>query len=190
MPLPADEGGVAHATAGRSKQSFALQVVKLVDSAVLPCRSTLGAAGYDISAVRAEIVKAHGQVLVGTGLAMAMPNGTYGRLASRSGLATKYAIHVGAGVVDADYRGEVSVLLINLSSSDWEFKAGDRVAQLILERHASADCVEVEQLEATTRNSAGFGSTGLDRLTSPRPVRRGGGGGEDDCRKDAGAVAG
>ena len=79
-------------------------------------------------------VPARGKALVATGLAMQIPSGNYGRIAPRSGLAWKHMIDVGAGVIDSDYRGEVKVLLFNLSNVDFEVKDGDRIAQLIVEK--------------------------------------------------------
>ena len=86
--------------------------------------------------------------------------------APRSGLAWKHSIDVGAGVIDADYRGPVGVILFNHSDQDFAVKAGDRVAQLILERIVTPDVMEVEDLESTTRGSGGFGSTGIGVLSS------------------------
>merc|ERR1719226_72457 len=87
------------------------------------------------------------------GLPLAIPWGTYARIAPRSGLAAKRMLHVGAGVVDYDYRGEVGVVLFNHGSEDFEVAAGDRVAQLILEQISMAPCVEVESLEETARGA-------------------------------------
>lgn len=83
-----------------------------------------------------------------------------GRVAPRSGLAVKHGIDTGAGVIDADYRGNVGVVLFNLGAEDYQVKRGDRVAQLILERIATPDIVEVDDLDATTRGAGGYGSTG------------------------------
>lgn len=85
---------------------------------------------------------------------------TDGRIAPRSGLASKHFIDTGAGVIDADYRGQVKVLLFNHSEKDFEIKEGDRVAQLVLERIYTPDVVEVQELEESVRGAGGFGSTG------------------------------
>ena len=98
--------------------------------------------------------------MVGTGVAIAIPPPYYGRVAPRSGLAVKKGIDVLAGVIDAGYRGEVGVVLQNLSSEDYLFKKGDRVAQLILEQSNSIAWVELDELEDSTRSDGGFGSTG------------------------------
>lgn len=81
--------------------------------------------------------------------------------APRSGLAWKHSIDVGAGVVDADYRGPVGVVLFNHSDADFAVMPGDRVAQLVLERIATPDVAEVDDLDATVRGGGGFGSTGV-----------------------------
>jgi dUTP pyrophosphatase len=85
---------------------------------------------------------------------------TDGRIAPRSGLASKHHIDVGAGVIDADYRGQVKILLFNFGTTDFEIKEGDRVAQLILERIYTPEVVEVQELEESVRGAGGFGSTG------------------------------
>ena len=96
-----------------------------------------------------------------TDISIATPAGTYGRIAPRSGLAAKNFIDTGAGVIDADYRGEVKVLLFNHSEVDFEVKVGDRVAQLVLERIYTPEVVVVEELEESVRGAGGFGSTGV-----------------------------
>jgi dUTP pyrophosphatase len=98
--------------------------------------------------------------LVSTGIAMATPTGTYGRIAPRSGLAVKHGIHIGAGVIDSDYRGPVKVVMFNLGNLPFEIQQGDRIAQLILEKISVVDVIMVDNLEGTVRNHAGFGSTG------------------------------
>jgi len=105
-------------------------------------------------------VPARGKVLVDTDISIAVPVNTYGRVAPRSGLASKHSIDIGAGVIDADYRGPVKVLLFNLSDNDFKVAVGERVAQLIVERIYTPDVVVVEQLEETVRGAGGFGSTG------------------------------
>lgn len=85
-----------------------------------------------------------------------------GRIAPRSGLAVKHGISTGAGVIDADYRGQVKILLFNHGDKDFEVKEGDRIAQLILERIYTPEVVEVEELEESVRGAGGFGSTGTN----------------------------
>ncbi|CAI5494832.1 unnamed protein product, partial [Closterium sp. Naga37s-1] len=139
---------------------MSLRVKKLSETAVLPKRGSASAAGYDLSSAHDITVPARGQALVKTDLAVAIPLGTYARVAPRSGLALKHSINVGGGVVDYDYRGNVGVILFNHSDKDFPVKVGDRVAQLILERIVTPDVVEVEELDETTRGAGGFGSTG------------------------------
>jgi len=97
---------------------------------------------------------------VPTDLSIAVPEGTYGRVAPRSGLAVKHFLDVGAGVVDADYRGPLGVVLFNFGKEDYQVREGDRIAQLVLERIVTPDVLEVESLDDTQRGEGGFGSTG------------------------------
>ncbi|KAK6227114.1 deoxyuridine 5'-triphosphate nucleotidohydrolase [Colletotrichum tabaci] len=138
-----------------------LQVKKLSDKARLPTRGSLYAAGYDLYAAKATTIPARGKALVSTDIAISVPAGTYGRIAPRSGLAAKNFIDTGAGVIDADYRGEVKVLLFNHADADFEVAEGDRVAQLVVERIFTPEIVEVAELEESVRGAGGFGSTGV-----------------------------
>ncbi len=113
------------------------------------------------------VVPARGKELVKTDLSVAIPKGTYARVAPRSGLAWKKFIDVGAGVVDYDYRGNVGVILFNHGEEDFVVRKGDRVAQLILERIVTPDVVECEDLEDTERGAGGFGSTGVTTKDGP-----------------------
>jgi len=133
---------------------------KLSDKGRVPTRGSAFAAGYDVYAARDTVVPARGKALVDTDISMAVPPGTYGRIAPRSGLASKHFIDTGAGVIDADYRGQVKILLFNHAESDFAVKEGDRVAQLVLERIYTPDVVEVQELEESVRGAGGFGSTG------------------------------
>ncbi|KAK2660515.1 hypothetical protein Ddye_007048 [Dipteronia dyeriana] len=138
-----------------------LRVKKLSDKAVLPSRGSPLAAGYDLSSATETKVPARGKALVPTDLSIAIPVGTYARVAPRSGLTWKHSIDVGAGVIDADYRGPVGVILFNHSDVDFEVKVGDRIAQLIIEKIMTPDVLEVEDLDSTVRGEGGFGSTGV-----------------------------
>ncbi|PWY95705.1 dUTP diphosphatase [Aspergillus sclerotioniger CBS 115572] len=138
-----------------------LQVKKLTPTGRAPTRGSAFAAGYDMYSSKETVVPAKGKVLVDTGIAIAVPEGTYGRIAPRSGLASKHFIDTGAGVIDADYRGEVKVLLFNFSDVDFTIKEGDRVAQLVLERIYTPEVVVVEELAESVRGAGGFGSTGV-----------------------------
>jgi len=90
-----------------------------------------------------------------------IPEGCYGRIAPRSGLASKNFIDVGAGVIDCDYRGNVGVLLFNFSEEQFIVNKGDRIAQLICEKIEYPELEQVDELDITERNTAGFGSTGI-----------------------------
>ena len=140
-----------------------LRVKKLSEHATVPVRGSDGAAGYDLSAAYDCVVKAKSKELVKTDLSIAIPKNTYARIAPRSGLAYKKFIDVLAGVVDYDYRGNGGVILANFGDEDFEVKKGDRIAQMILERITTPECVEVEDLEATERGAGGFGSTGVSK---------------------------
>ncbi|RKO93971.1 dUTPase-like protein [Blyttiomyces helicus] len=138
-----------------------LRVRKLSDKAQLPNRGSAGAAGYDLCSAKNMTIAGHSRAVVPTDLAIAVPHGTYGRVAPRSGLAVKHFIDTGAGVVDEDYRGPLGVVLFNFGTQDFEVKEGDRIAQLVLERIVNPEVVEVESLEDTDRGAGGFGSTGV-----------------------------
>lgn len=137
-----------------------LLVQKLAPTATTPTRGSAFAAGYDLYASAPITIKAKNKALVSTSIAIAVPLGTYGRIAPRSGLASKHFLDTGAGVIDADYRGEVKVLMFNFSEVDYEVKQGERIAQLVLERIVTPEVVEVETLEVSVRGAGGFGSTG------------------------------
>ena len=100
-------------------QRARLEVKKLYPNARLPILGSENAAGYDLHSFEEKVVPARGKALIGTGLAFGIPIGNYGRIAPRSGLAVKNSMHVGAGVVDSDYRGEVKVLLFNFGDVDF-----------------------------------------------------------------------
>ncbi|KAI4307747.1 hypothetical protein L6164_030899 [Bauhinia variegata] len=148
---------------GEAPQSLAplLKVKKLSEKAVLPSRASALSAGHDLSSAVETVVPARGKALVPTDLSISIPEGTYARIAPRSGLAWKHSIDVGAGVIDADYRGPVGVILFNYSDADFDVKVGDRIAQLIIERIMTPEVVEVEDLDSTGRGEGGFGSTGV-----------------------------
>jgi dUTP pyrophosphatase len=149
-----------------------LYVQRLSEHAILPSRGSEYAAGLDLSAAESTIVPGNGgRALVATDLRMACPPGTYLRIAPRSGLAYKYGIDVGAGVIDADYRGPVGVILFNFSPQDFVVNRGDRIAQAILEQICiPGPIVDVPISETLpvigTRGSDGFGSTGVAATTT------------------------
>ncbi|KAF2154661.1 dUTP diphosphatase [Myriangium duriaei CBS 260.36] len=137
-----------------------LQVQLLSPTARAPTRGSAFAAGYDLYASRPASIPARGRALVETDISIAVPEGTYGRVAPRSGLAVKHGIDTGAGVIDADYRGPVKVLLFNVSDEDFSINEGDRIAQLVIERIYTPEVAVVEKLEESVRGAGGFGSTG------------------------------
>ncbi|KAH7524081.1 hypothetical protein FEM48_Zijuj06G0080900 [Ziziphus jujuba var. spinosa] len=156
-----DQNGAAEVVALAQSPAQFFRVKKLSEKAVLPSRGSPFSAGYDLSSAMDIKVPARGKALVPTHLSIAVPEGTYARIAPRSGLAWKHSIDVGAGVIDADYRGPVGVILFNHSEVDFEVKVGDRVAQLIIEKIITPEVTEVEDLDSTGRGSGGFGSTGV-----------------------------
>jgi dUTP pyrophosphatase len=137
-----------------------MYVSKTSDNARTPIAGSPHAAGLDLCALSAGDVPPGGREMIGTGLRVAIPSGYYGRIAPRSGLAWMLGIDVMAGVIDSDYRGEVKVLLINHGNLPYNFEAGDRIAQLIVERIAHPRLVLVDTLAETSRGHGGFGSTG------------------------------
>ena len=116
-------------------------------------------AGHDLHAEETNKIPAKGQAIIRTGIAIGLPPDTHGRIAPRSGLAAKYALTVNAGVIDADYTGEVKIILVNLGDQDYEVQKGDKIAQLIVERIMNEDIVLVKELDTTKRGMKGFGSS-------------------------------
>lgn len=138
-----------------------LCVKKLSDVATIPSKGSPYAAGYDLSSAVNSIIPARGRAVIPTDIAIAIPYGTYARVAARSGLAVKKGIDTGAGVIDYDYRGNVGVVLFNHTDEDFVVSVGDRVAQLVLERICNAETVVCSELPTTERGQKGFGSTGV-----------------------------
>lgn len=139
-----------------------MEVARLKSAAIIPTIATSGSAGYDLSAIQDDIIVPGQRKLLPIGIAVKLPPGVYGRIAPRSGLAVKKGIQVGAGVIDPDYTGEIHVLLFNHGAETFEVKAGDRIAQLILEKFEIHPIVPVDFItEKTARGSGGFGSTGV-----------------------------
>lgn len=138
-----------------------LQVKRLNSDATLPTRGSPGAVGYDLHCSNDFSLNGRDTVCVPTGVSIILPDGVYGRIAPRSGLAVKYGVHIMAGVIDPDYIGEIKVVMCSLNGSIHEFKKGDRIAQLVLERCEVPPIVEVDYIPTTSRGDGGFGSTGL-----------------------------
>ena len=131
----------------------------------LPSYATLQSAGMDLRAnLEASIVlKPMERCLIPTGIRIALPEGYEAQIRPRSGLALKKGITVlnAPGTIDADFRGEVGVILINLSQDDFVVSDGERIAQMVISRHEQAEWVEVEELDDTERGSGGYGHTGV-----------------------------
>ncbi|MCH2033637.1 MAG: dUTP diphosphatase [Tenacibaculum sp.] len=130
-----------------------------------PAYETEGSAGMDLRAniEEAIVLKPLERVIVKTGLFIALPNGYEAQVRPRSGLAAKKGITVlnAPGTVDADYRGEIGVILVNLSNEDFTVNDGERIAQLVIAKHERVNWKEVSELNETERGSGGFGSTGV-----------------------------
>ncbi len=141
-----------------------VQVKKLRPDAVIPQYMTAHAAGLDLcAAIDAPIVIAPGaRVAISTGLAIALPAGYEGQVRPRSGLAKNHGVTVvnSPGTVDADYRGPVTILLINHGREPVTIAPADRIAQLVIAPVVQAELVETDELDATARGAGGFGSTG------------------------------
>ena len=139
-----------------------IQIKKLSDKAKIPSQGSKYAAGYDLYAAEEVLVNTVGRKLVKTNISISIPEGYYGRIAPRSGLAYKNGIDVLAGVIDSDYRGDIGVILLNTDHNlDFEVNVGDRIAQIIIEKCHSVNWETVETLDATVRSEGGFGSSGV-----------------------------
>lgn len=136
-----------------------IQFKKVIPTALIPERQSLGAAGFDLHAAEDVVVPVGDRVMVPTGIAAALPFGTVGLIRDRSGEAWKHGISVKAGVIDEDYRGEIKVILHNDGDQARHYQAGDRIAQMIVTIYVPA-AVEVDELSDTQRGEGGFGSTG------------------------------
>lgn len=130
----------------------------------LPEYKTIASAGMDLNANLDEAVtlKPLERKLIPTGLFMELPIGYEAQVRPRSGLALKHGISVlnSPGTIDADYRGEIGVILVNLSNDEFTIQDGERIAQMVIAQHETAEWVEVESLEESERGAGGFGSTG------------------------------
>ena len=144
----------------RSVATDELQFKKLDQRATLPVRGSVASAGLDLFCIEDIRLEPRSRILARTGLAVAIPLGYYGRVAPRSGLAVKNGIDVLAGVIDADYRGELCCALLNTGDEAVSLSQGSRICQLIIERIITPEPVWAEDLENTSRGDGGFGSTG------------------------------
>ena len=139
-----------------------LYIKKLYSNSIIPTKGSAEAAGYDLYA-RFDclniIIEPNSSVLVSTGVDMKIPYGYYGRIAPRSGFSVRTGLIVNAGVIDSDYRGEVKILFQNNSDKYIAINNGEKVAQIIIEKIAHCDIIEVQDLDNTIRGTNGFGST-------------------------------
>lgn len=142
-----------------------IDIKKLNDRAQLPTRGSEQAAGWDLYSNNEEAVnvEAHTTVMIGTGLSMAIPDGYFGAVYARSGLATKQGLRPAncVGVIDSDYRGELIVSLHNDTNERKIINPNERIAQLVVMPYLSVEFDEKDNLDETSRGEKGFGSTGL-----------------------------
>lgn len=137
-----------------------LSFKRLDPNAVLPTRGSALAAGLDLSSLEDLIIEPKQRYLAHTGLAVAIPEGYYGRLAPRSGLGLRTGLDVLSGVIDADYRGEIGCLLYNTGDETIKLPAQSKICQLIIEKIITPEAVWADEISETDRGSGGFGSTG------------------------------
>ncbi len=137
-----------------------VEIKKINGIARLPIFATKGDAGFDLFAVENKIIKAGKRELLGTGVAIEIPDGYVGLVWDKSGISNNYGIKTLGGVIDAGYRGEVKIGLINLSDSDFLIEAGNKIAQMLIQKVEHPELVEVDELSNTERGENGFGSTG------------------------------
>jgi len=138
---------------GKKRMTNRPRIKRLQRNAIISSKGSRMAAGHDIHALKDGTIPAQRQMLVDTGIAIGLPRGTYGRLAARSGMASKHRIAVGGGVIDADYTSEIKVILRNHGDTNYEFMAGDRIAQVIVEKIQTHDAMEIDNLEDTARGT-------------------------------------
>jgi dUTP pyrophosphatase len=137
-----------------------LRFKQLETNATLPTRGSEQAAGLDLYSIEDVVIEPKQRTLVRTGLAVAIPEGHYGRVAPRSGLAVKAGLDVLAGVIDADYRGEIRCALYNTGDETIHLPAQSKICQLIIEKIITPSAAWADEISETDRGSGGFGSTG------------------------------
>lgn len=131
----------------------------------MPAYATPGSAGMDLRAANDEdiVIRPLGRAIVPTGIFIQLPQGYEAQIRPRSGLAAKSGITVlnSPGTIDSDYRGEICAILVNLSDQPFTVRRGERICQMVIARHETAELVEVSSLDATERGGGGFGHTGV-----------------------------
>ena len=139
-------------------------IKRLHDDAKHPVYQTEHAAGMDLEAFISEPVtlKPHERVIIPTGIAIALPHGYEAQIRARSGMAAKFGVVPanGIGTIDADYRGEIGVVLLNTSNEEFVVEPGMRIAQMVIAKYETVEWDEVEELDETARGKGGYGSTG------------------------------
>lgn len=146
------------------KRELEVVIKKLSDKALMPAYQTDSAAGMDMAACIDHTVEIapHERAIIPTGIALALPAGYEAQIRARSGLAAKHGIVLanGVGTIDADYRGEIGVILLNTSKEAFVVEPGMRIAQMIVARYETVAWREVDELDETPRGEGGYGSTG------------------------------
>jgi dUTP pyrophosphatase len=148
-------------TQNMNNDAVILTVQRRHEHARIPQRATQFAAGYDLFSAEERVIAPHSQMSINTGISIALPPRTCGRIAPRSGLALRNSINVHAGIIDEDYRGEILVILYNHGNSPLNVQVGDRIAQLLIVPVLYPEIRIVSHLPATERGQGGFGSTGV-----------------------------
>ena len=138
-----------------------LHIQPLCPDAIVPERATTGAIGYDLHSTKTVTLQPGTHQTIPTGIAIELPEGSYGRIAPRSGMTVKHNLDIGAGVIDPDYRGEIKVVLINNHDQPYTVNKGGKIAQLIVEGAFTPEVIVVKELKPTIRNQNGFGSTDM-----------------------------
>lgn len=140
-----------------------LPILIVANEALMPSYAQPGDAGADLRAAEAGTIQSGQRMLVSTGVSIAIPFGYVGLVHPRSGLAAKHGITIvnAPGTVDAGYRGEIKVNLLNTSEEDWSFAVGDRIAQIVFQKFETAEFIAVSTLPGSDRGDSGHGSTGV-----------------------------
>jgi dUTP pyrophosphatase len=139
-----------------------LKVKRLVPNAKLPIYATLHDAGMDLYSSKTIILSPGQRVTVPTGVAVAIPKGYVGLIWDKSGIAFNGGLKTLGGVIDSGYRGEIGVIIQNLSLKEYTIQEGKKIAQMLVQKIEQKEIIEVDSLDETDRGSGGFGSTGLD----------------------------
>ncbi|WRB91921.1 dUTP diphosphatase [Helicobacter pylori] len=142
-----------------------IKIQKIHPNALIPKYQTEGSSGFDLHAVEEVMIKPHSVGLVKIGICLSLEVGYELQVRTRSGLALNHQVMVlnSPGTVDNDYRGEIKVILANLSDKDFRVQIGDRIAQGVVQKTYKAEFIECERLDETSRGSGGFGSTGVSK---------------------------